>query len=268
MACDRAVLDAVEREQAPPTLRLYGWDPPAVSIGRHQSDPDPEAARALAAYGVTWVRRPTGGRAVYHGPPADELTYSVVAPIGVPPFEAGGRDAYRQIHAGLAAGLRALGVDAQLAPGPGERSGGMERPLRPASRLACFAASVPHEITAEGRKLLGSAQRRTRGAFLQHGSLPLAGDQRILEEVWPGSLDPARWTTVASAAGRVDFASAGAALARAFSRALNVRLVAGVLLESESAAIRRRLTRFAVSIDTHTTVRPAGSRRRPAAGGS
>lgn len=234
MACDRVLLERVGAGASPPTLRFYGWDPPAVSLGRHQPDPDPEARAALAARGIDVVRRPTGGRAVWHGPPAEELTYAVVAPLGEPPLDAGLVEAYRRIHVALAAGLRALGADVDLAPRARTRT-------RPDSRLACFAARVPHEIGAGGAKLLGSAQRRIRGALLQHGSLPLAGDQSPLRAAWPDSLADGAATTLAEAVGRtVGFEETAAALAAALAEGMNVRLLPGVLRGDEDAAVTAR----------------------------
>src|SRR5687767_2462389 len=116
MGCDEAVLAAVERGGAPATLRLYGWSPAAVSLGRHQPDPDAAAAYRLAALGVDWVRRPTGGRAVWHGAPEAEITYSVCARLDAPELAGGLHAAYRRIHEGLAHGLARLGVAAALAP--------------------------------------------------------------------------------------------------------------------------------------------------------
>lgn len=243
MACDRVVLDRVGEGLALPTLRFFAWSPSAVSLGRHQPDPDPAAMRALIAREVDVVRRPTGGRAVWHGPPTEELTYSVVAPFGEPPLDAGLVEAYRRIHAALADGLRALGADVALAP--------RGRPAaRPTSRLACFAASVPYEITAGGAKLVGSAQRRTRRTLLQHGSIPLAGEQDALREAWPGSLDARAATTLSAAAGRpVGFREAAATLASSLAAGLNVRLVDGVWGDEEDAAVER-LSRRTDPLDT------------------
>lgn len=231
MACDAVLLERVGAGASPPTLRFYGWDPPAVSLGRHQPEPGPAELAALAARGIDVVRRPTGGRGVWHGPPGEELTYAVVAPLGAPPLDAGIAEAYRRIHEALADGLRALGADVDLAPRAPSRT-------RPDSRLACFAARVPHEIGAGGAKLLGSAQRRSRRALLQHGSLPLAGDQSPLREVWPDSLAPGAATTLSAAAGRpVGFDEAAAALAAALARGLNVRLAPGVWRKDEDDAV-------------------------------
>jgi lipoate-protein ligase A len=222
MALDEALLAAVERGTFPPVLRLYGWDPPAVSLGRHQPDPDPKALARLEALGVDWVRRPTGGRAVYHGTPDKELTYSVIARLAEPPLAGGLALAYLRIHEALAAGLARLGARTTLAAR-------VYRPrIRPVSRLACFAASVPGEIMSDGRKLVGSAQRRDRKALLQHGSIPLAGDQRALEEAWPGALEPGTSTTVSSAAGRrVCFVEAASAIAAGVAETLGVELTPG-----------------------------------------
>lgn len=240
MACDGAILEAVGRGLAPPTVRFYGWDPPAVSLGRHQPDPEPAAAAALTAAGCDWVRRPTGGRLVYHGKPDEELTYSIVAPLDEPALAGGLTAAYRRIHESLAAGLARLGIAVALAPRPARHAGGVPRPR---NRLACFAVSVPHEIVADGRKLVGSAQRRSRRALLQHGSLPLAGKPAAVpDRLWPGSLEPAAVTTASAAAGRVvGFEEAVSALAAGIEEVLNVRLESGVLSAPERDAIRARL---------------------------
>jgi lipoate-protein ligase A len=157
MAIDEALLADADRSGAA-FLRLYRWDPPCLSLGRN--DPTPERP------GIRTVRRPTGGRAVWH---EHEVTYAVAAPIAI--F---GRlkDAYCAIHERLAAALRALGADVTLA----------EPPPHPMGRLAerpadCFATTAGGEILVRGRKLVGSAQVRRREAFLQHGSILLDGPE-------------------------------------------------------------------------------------------
>lgn len=154
MAADEALLDRTVRSGGA-FLRLYRWDPPTLSIGRNQPD---------ALESVPVVRRPTGGQAVWH---EHEVTYAVAAPISA---FGSLRRAYCEIHTRLATALRALGVDATLAP---------YRPtVRPSDRpTSCFAVPVGGEILANSRKLVGSAQVRRRDAFLQHGSILLAGTQ-------------------------------------------------------------------------------------------
>ena len=140
-------------------LRLYRWDPPALSIGRNQ----PFSAAAYPDVSV--VRRPTGGKAVWH---EHEVTYAVAAPIAA---FGSLRNAYCEIHTRILRALRSFGVEAHMAA------------HRPAVRLSdgpasCFALSVGGEILVGGRKLVGSAQVRRGDAFLQHGSILLAGSQQ------------------------------------------------------------------------------------------
>ena len=155
MAADEALLDRVARSGGA-FLRLYRWDPPTLSIGRNQ--------RIDVTPGVPFVRRPTGGKAVWHDA---EVTYAVAAPIA----QFGSlRNAYCQIHTQLALALRSLGVEAGLAP---------YRPtVRPSDGpTSCFTQPVGGEILVHGRKLVGSAQVRRADALLQHGSILLDGKQ-------------------------------------------------------------------------------------------
>lgn len=166
MAVDEALLIHCGRGEAPPTLRFYTWEPAAVSLGGCQdirAEIDREACRRL---GVGWVRRPTGGRAVFHGA---DLTYSVAAPGEILP--GGVLAVYRRLAEGLLAGLRRLGVPAELVSRPGR--GGATPGGGLAGAGPCFMAPSWWEVTVGGRKLVGSAQARRRGAVLQHGSIPL-----------------------------------------------------------------------------------------------
>lgn len=247
MACDAALLAAAEVDGFPPTLRFFAWGAPAISLGHHQPDPTAAERALLEARGVDLVRRPTGGRAVFHGGPDRELTYSVVAPIGEARLGEGLAESCRAIHRAIAAGLSgALGVDAKLVARPSaaprrSRSGRGSDAVRPTSRRACFDVAAAWEIEVSGRKLVGSAQRRTRHGLLQHGSIPLDGDQSILAEIWPGSLRPGRATTVSEAAGRrVGFEELAAGLRFAFERWLGSALEPGALTARELAAIDAR----------------------------
>jgi lipoate-protein ligase A len=165
MAVDHALLDrAASSEEA--VLRIYTWVRPTLSLGMHErARLAPEAA---AAAGVDVVRRPTGGRALLHH---REVTYSVTAPIA----GASLGESYRAINALLLAALGRLGVVAAEA----ERRG---RPLRP-DGAACFAEPNAGELVVDGRKLVGSAQRRDERAFLQHGSILLADDQALVNRL-------------------------------------------------------------------------------------
>jgi lipoate-protein ligase A len=232
MAVDEAVAQAVAEGVAPPTLRFYAWEPPCVSLGRHQ----PLAAvdtRRCAELGYDIVRRPTGGRAILH---TDELTYSLAATPSHPLMNGLVLDVYLRLAAGLVEGLRRLGVEAEPAPGT-------SRPGADVS-AACFEVPSAYEIITRGKKLLGSAQSRRSGFVLQHGSLPLTGDLARLIEclVLPSETDrdnlrcslTEHATTLERAAGRfISFEEAGEAMAAGFESALGMELLPGDLTETE-----------------------------------
>jgi lipoate-protein ligase A len=162
MATDVALAESV-RSGGHPVLRFYRWWPPCISLGRNQPAKDHYDETEAERRGIQFVRRPTGGRAVYHH---REITYSVA----VGDRQLGGpRRTYELIHKALHAGLRLLGAPTELAVDPGPH-------LRP-STLPCFTELDGGAIVARRRKLVGSAQLREGGVLLQHGSLLLTGDQ-------------------------------------------------------------------------------------------
>ena len=161
MGVDEALMGAARTGEV--VLRLYGWSPPCLSFGRHQRARGRYDADAAARRGIDLVRRPTGGRAVFHH---REVTYAVAAPADL---WGGLRPSYRTINRALARGLRRLGVDVEAAAGEGRAPG--------LSARACFRDPLPGELVAAGRKLVGSAQWRRDGALLQHGSVLLHDDQ-------------------------------------------------------------------------------------------
>ena len=179
MAVDEYLLKKAESEGGAPVLRLYSFRPPAITLGYHQ-----DAARAIdleaaVADGLDVVRRITGGRALLH---EGELTYSVTSPLG-PPFGRGLADIFHAIAGVIVSALRAAGVNAETeGTRHGDGESGMSTP--------CLVSTSRHEITAGGRKISGSAQRRTGRAFIQHGSILLrSGSERIeryLRGGWKG----------------------------------------------------------------------------------
>jgi len=171
MALDQAIALACAAGESLPTLRFYRWQPPAVSLGRHQALADVDPA-VIAEHGYDLVRRTTGGRAILH---IDELTYSVAAPTSEPRVEGGVMDAYLRLSNALLAGLQRIGVLADKAAG--------DVRVGPDVSAACFEVPSAYEITVQGRKLMGSAQSRRAKYVLQHGSLPLRGDITRLIDV-------------------------------------------------------------------------------------
>jgi lipoate-protein ligase A len=165
MAIDEAVLIHHLRDEVPPTLRVFRWSQPSISLGRFQRLEQEIRLDTCQQQGVALVRRPTGGRAVYH---RDEFTYSIViskdyeVPSGVVA-------AYAYLAQGIIAALAELGVAAELSEGRVSKN----------PSAACFASSTQADLTSGGYKMVGSAQVWREHALLQQGSLPL--DDRSAE---------------------------------------------------------------------------------------
>jgi lipoate-protein ligase A len=175
MEYDQRLARALRAPDGPSIVRVYGWRPPAISLGWHQS-PDEVNLQKCAEAGIDVVRRPTGGRAILH---SDEVTYCVV-------MAAGGQGVlatYQKISEALIIGLSSIGVDAMLEKSQPHFPSLYKTP----SSAACFASAARYEIHVGGRKLVGSAQRRLVGAdgrevVLQHGSILLGPDHlRIVD---------------------------------------------------------------------------------------
>ena len=239
MAIDEAILESYVDGESAPTLRLYGWRPPCVSVGYFQSLLSEVRVERCREIGVDWVRRPTGGRLILHDM---ELTYSVVASERDPLVSGGILESYRKISEALRTGLGLLGVEAHLAD-----------PTNPAVAAAskmkgglCFDAAAGHELTVGGRKIAGSAQVRRRGRILQHGTLLL---DVAIDRLFQVVRLPSERTLLEFAAGfhhevvtlreamartpSVD--EVASAIKRGFVRAWGVDLIKGALTEGEKA---------------------------------
>jgi len=222
MALDEALFSCFDPKHSLPVLRLYGWHPPALSVGRYQ---DPRAALKLdlcAAHGIPVVRRMTGGGIILH---ARELTYSIVCAPEHVGAATGVKEGFRRLCGFLLGTYRRLGLDPAFAADlsrPGERLGQRTE--------FCFAGKEEFDVLVNGRKIGGNAQRRMRGAILQHGSIPL--ENRVQDAV-QYLMSPAP-----GAAGAVSLAELG--LAPELSR------LKGMLVESFHESLGVRLSPDAV----------------------
>ncbi len=158
-----------------PRLRFYSWRPWTLSLGYNQRDEEIDHD-LLQRLGYGLVRRPTGGRAVFH---AEELTYAVAMPSG----GAGIHETYAKINKGLHRGLEMLGVhDLEFS----RTQPDFRKHYAMEESASCFSASALSELTWNGRKLLGSAQRRYGTTLLQHGSLLLdEAHLQIIDLLYP-----------------------------------------------------------------------------------
>jgi lipoate-protein ligase A len=178
MALDEALLDAGAARGDAAFLRTYEWTTPTLSLGYFQRI---EAVRAEPRWqGVPTVRRQTGGGAIWHH---HEITYTLVIPASHP-LARPSTVLYQAVHTVIADALAGLGIRA------GRRGDEPDRRDRDRKRsLLCFTDAHEDDIVTGGVKIVGSAQRRRRGAVLQHGSILWARSCRVPE--LPGVCDVA-----------------------------------------------------------------------------
>lgn len=173
MALDEALAVSARSGASPPTLRLYGWQQEAVSLGCFQkaTDIDLEFCRAE---NIAVVRRPTGGRAILHG---CEMTYSVSAQ-NEGAFSHGLFHTYHLISIALKGAIEDMGGPVLLKMKKTSGSTSIKSPV-------CFESTSYGEISGlDGRKLVGSAQQRRRDGFLQQGSVPYVMDYEKMGKIF------------------------------------------------------------------------------------
>jgi lipoate-protein ligase A len=214
MAVDDALLTLCGQGQSPPTLRLFSFRSPCLSLGRFQSAP-PDTCREPA---LEVVRRPTGGRAVLH---RRDICYSVIAPADHPLVAGSIHQSYAKIARALAECLAILGL-------PSLEEAAVQGRLPEADW--CFEAVAPHELALDGAKLVGSAQLRRDGILLQQGSIRLAHPDG----------EPPPTTSLEEALGRrVSRREIASALVEGFRRAWSVQFRRGRLTPEEEQLAQR-----------------------------
>jgi lipoyl(octanoyl) transferase len=256
MARDEALLEACRREEDNshryPVLRIYGWNVPTLSLGRFQ-----DALRSVdqgfcREHGIPVVRRPTGGAAVLHD---REVTYCLVGPTGKAPFCGSILDSYKEIATGIAGGLSLLG----LIPDSGCKT---PTPVASATPPQCFARVGSYEITFAGKKVVGSAQVRRKGASLQHGSILLDANARLFDEATGGQREERRgWTTLRELLSRrPEFEEVALALARGLGGGFSVAWELGdITATEERLAQRLRARKY---LNAHWTARGSSTLSR------
>lgn len=159
MAVDEAMFRVAARGDGVPTLRLYQWQPPALSIGYFQ-DAGSDLMREFLARGYAFIRRPTGGLAVLH---ENDVSYSMVGILGRDRFPPNKLEAYRLAHLSLERALSVLGMSTWLYERDSERE----------QSGLCSSALTTYDLLGAKGKIAGSAQRKSKKALLQHGSIAL-----------------------------------------------------------------------------------------------
>jgi len=173
MAADQYLLSTCEQR---PSLfiRLYSWEKPSITLGLSEKASTTLDIPACQHYGVDWIRRPTGGRSVLH---YNDITYSCLFSSSLSGMGTKLMETYSLISECLMRGLACASVQCE------PHDSAIDSALaRSAAKLPCFLSPNRHEIMVNGKKLVGSAQKRTSRAVLQHGSIPLLTDFRLLPD--------------------------------------------------------------------------------------
>jgi len=226
MAVDEALLLS-HTPSAPPTVRFYDWQPSCLSLGRFQRlNETIHSALRTPHSALDIVRRPTGGRAVLH---QYEVTYSVVIhKEQLPPESRSVLGSYRWLSNGWVEGLQQLTVQAELSKANvGLHSG----------TANCFSSTAQCDFLVAGKKLIGAAQCRQRGAILQHGSLLVDLDRALWESLVGGSMhDTVTLKSLGIAATREDIIRA---LCAGLERTAQMQLERGEMTADESTVAHR-----------------------------
>jgi lipoate-protein ligase A len=231
MAVDEALADSCRRGGRGPTFRLYGWDRPSISVGYFQQAEKILDLDRCRDAGIPVVRRTTGGRAVYHH---HEVTYSVAAPVPYPDFPSTIRGTYEVVARALEAVLADLGVRAE------RRDRDPNRLHRGAGSPLCFETTSRNELTVDGKKLVGSAQRRWPTAFLQHGSILLSADPSAVTPWFPDALaGPESFTGLYAHRSDLTREDVCRALVAGWERTFGAQLLPSGLSVDEAAAVAK-----------------------------
>lgn len=171
MALDEALSSHVRAGKSCITLRFYGWRNPAVSLGKFQSLQQVDLLYCTDN-GIPVIRRPTGGRGILH---IDELTYSFSA-SNEETFAGGLFQSYHQLGIAFESAFKSTGIDVKM--------NFNKRAKITVKSPLCFKSISYGEITFNGKKIIGSAQRRWKNGFLQQGSIPFSVDYQAIKRIF------------------------------------------------------------------------------------
>lgn len=230
MAVDEAILEAVLAGTQPPTVRLYTWRSPAVSLGRFQRIEQTVDLQRCRERGVSVVRRLTGGKAVLHG---HDLTLCVVAPLACFAPARSVIEVHHRILMPLVSALSRLGVKVNAL----QRA---DRYALRAPHVNCFDHALPGDlVTPDGTKVLGGAQYRRGEVVMEQISLPVGSVPAILRGVLPSDNALPRTPLCGIAP-----ASLEEAIQRAFAEEAGLSLQPSALSEQERQRAHALVERY------------------------
>ena len=229
MALDEAIAIARSKKLVPNTLRFFRWEPSAVSIGYFQSMEEEVDIEACNRLGIDYVRRRTGGGAVYHDRDG-ELTYSLIINEDHPLISRDFQKTYETLCSGIVRGLRVLGVPAEFKP--------------------------INDIIVDGKKISGNAQTRSMNVVHQHGTILRDVDPTLMFTVLKVPSEKIRDKMIKSVKERVtsaedylkrevSFEELKNALIRGFEETFNIKLVPGEVTDfEERTAIKLKMEKY------------------------
>ena len=162
MAIDEAIFTMREKREVSPTLRFYGWEPAAISIGYFQKIEDP-SLQEYKRQKLTIVRRFTGGGAILH---KNEITYSLACPTNEFVAFSNIKETQQLVHQAIILALQSLRINAQL----------KRKQSKKPDPYFCFVNPAKDDVVEDGQKIVGSAQRRRNRTFFQHGSIKISSE--------------------------------------------------------------------------------------------
>jgi lipoate-protein ligase A len=229
MAVDEFLFQSIDAEKPQTILRFYSWKRPTVSVGYSQNAAGIIDLDFCRGHGIDIVRRTTGGKLVLHH---EEVTYSLVSTDNeiFPPTVT---DSYRKVSEALMVGLRAMGLEPHLAKLPPDEYVRGHR--------LCFSYPARNEVEVNGKKIIGSAQKRTGSKFIQHGLIPLQNSEKLLSSValFKGKED-IRMISLSQALGKeADFDRTVPILCAGISEYFDVDLNRRRLTQEEKLGIRQ-----------------------------
>ncbi len=205
MEIDRKLLeDAIKGQNKSAVLRLYGWKPKCVSIGRNQSEEHINKQYCIQT-GIDIVKRPTGGRGLFHD---DELTYAFICPAAMLKNGESVIKSYKEISSALTLGFKNLNIELTIGGGNKVKT----------SYDYCMSLSTGADLNYKGKKLIGSAQYRTQGYILQHGSILFSYNKELLEKIFNEKVNPQTITCIKEIDERITVEQAAEAVAKGFKQ--------------------------------------------------
>ena len=230
MAVDEALFLSYQKHICLPTLRLYSWNPAALSIGYSQNPARLLNLELIREKNIDLVRRLTGGGLLFHD---NELTYSIVGASEDFSTSKSVKESFEKITGFLIEAYQMLGAKAKFSK---------VKTLFPHTVAGvCFARKEEYDILINNKKIGGNAQKRRHDIILQHGSIPLAFDKDKIKTFLldPGTLDTLEITTVGEInKTKNSFHSLAETLIKAFAAYFHSRIIRSPLTPQEETLIQ------------------------------